>query len=463
MSNNSKQIKKLTILVMAATIIKDAISFLTAPIFVRMMSKSEYGIVSLFSSWTAIFTQIIGLRTYSALSNGRVEFEEKEYRQFVSNSICVSAICGLVLIALSILFRFQLSNLLLLPVNMIPLVFIQSFGAYCLTFYSCYQTQDKKQIKSILFSTLALVISVVLSCVVIKNTGFAPSFGRVLTHTIVYVVIGPLVCIGIAKNIKYGFKVNYLRYSLSISIPMIGYALSGVLLNQTDRIMLKAMIGNESVAIYNAALLLASVLTIIWQALNTTWQPFYFEYIKDGHFQEIEQHLKTFSRSLLLLTIGFMLVSPEIFLIWVGEPYAAGLPILPIAAIGFYILFLDGIPCMYLLQKKQTKQIMLGIVIPAIINIGLNYLFIKYYKLLGAIYATLISYIFCYLIHRWIVKRRYHNIGYSLLPSWVDIILLLIAWIVCMLTQNLTFVRWGIAIAVGIFLTYHIKKKGGLI
>ncbi len=60
------------------------ISFWTIPIFTRLLSTENYGIVSLFTSWVGTFSIIISLDLMGSVGRGKTEFKEK-YNEFSSS------------------------------------------------------------------------------------------------------------------------------------------------------------------------------------------------------------------------------------------------------------------------------------------------------------------------------------------------------------------------------------------
>ena len=57
------------------------ISFITTPIFTRILSTTEYGQFTIFNSWMQIITPIISLNLYSGVySQGVIKFEKDRNR-----------------------------------------------------------------------------------------------------------------------------------------------------------------------------------------------------------------------------------------------------------------------------------------------------------------------------------------------------------------------------------------------
>ena len=61
MKNFSSKAIKASMFYMVGNLFDKAIAFITIPIFTRMLSTSEYGILNTYTSWVSIFAIIVGL------------------------------------------------------------------------------------------------------------------------------------------------------------------------------------------------------------------------------------------------------------------------------------------------------------------------------------------------------------------------------------------------------------------
>ena len=61
-----------------ATLFNKGIAFLTIPIFSRILTTADFGIVTTYSSWVDIFTVVFSLALYLSIRTAFVDFEGKE-------------------------------------------------------------------------------------------------------------------------------------------------------------------------------------------------------------------------------------------------------------------------------------------------------------------------------------------------------------------------------------------------
>jgi len=74
---NLSEVKKATIWITACSFLQRGISFITVPIFTRLLSTSEYGAFSVYQSWetVAIYLVTLGV-TYGGFNNGMIRYSD---------------------------------------------------------------------------------------------------------------------------------------------------------------------------------------------------------------------------------------------------------------------------------------------------------------------------------------------------------------------------------------------------
>ena len=80
----------------ASSFLVKSISFITMPIFTRILSKNEIGIFSVSTTWISILTAILSLNLYDTVILARYDYkDEKEYREYLSTITLLGTAVGL--------------------------------------------------------------------------------------------------------------------------------------------------------------------------------------------------------------------------------------------------------------------------------------------------------------------------------------------------------------------------------
>jgi len=131
-------------------------------------------------------------------------------------------------------------------------------------------------------------------------------------------------------------------------------------------------------------------------AFNQAYQPMYFQLMSTNREDKEYQIIRTFKVWLIMMTaiamIGIIFGGPFLK-VFVGPRFVATIHVFPwiILAVffgSFYFFFSSAI---FFFKKTKYLPIITGV--SAVINIGLNLLFIPYWGIIGSAKATVISHI----------------------------------------------------------------------
>ena len=151
-----------------------------------------------------------------------------------------------------------------------------------------------------------------------------------------------------------------------------------------------------------------------------------------------------------------MTISNEFIMFFSAKSYWEGKTIALVLVEAIFFLFLYTLPVGVEHYTKHTQYIALGSVLPAMLNVALNYLGIKYYGYEAAAYTTMISNIALFLLH-WNIASRLFKVKELFDLKWM---MLLAAAVViwgrfCRYTQNMWIIRYGgYLIVLGLALFY---------
>jgi O-antigen/teichoic acid export membrane protein len=175
----------------------------------------------------------------------------------------------------------------------------------------------------------------------------------------------------------------------------------------------------KTVAIYKASYRLGIFMMLFVNMFQFAWQPFFLNNAKEANAKEMFSKVMTYftiAGTVLLIVLslfiediakanlgGFSLI---------GKNFWEGLYIVPVILLGylfngFYVVFSAGV---FIEEKTIYAPVVAGL--GAITNIAANYLLIPYLSILGAAFATLISYVVMALGY-YIVTQKYYHINYD--------------------------------------------------
>lgn len=461
---DTTNISKVAFFNILGPIILNGINFFTVPIFTRIMGTTNFGIFSLYVTYVSIMTIIIGLQTQGSIAPASIRYkDDKEIKPYLS-SITFLSLCNFIIVLLfSLIFINPISYLIDINKTIVMLILINSFFGFCCNIATTYFTFKKYTYKSFVISIIVALLNIIISLIMldyIKDYKML-YIGRIFGNALPNIVIGFSLMIFIfIKGRVFYFK-EYWKFCLALCLPLVFHGLSQIVLSQSDRIMLKGITGSDSiVGIYSLSYSLASILNVIWSALNSTWVPFYYDYVTNKDLDSIQKKSKSYLQLYTTLTIGFILLSPEVIKICGSRDFWSGINLVPILGLSMFMMFLYSFPVNFEFYNQKTINIAIGTILAAICNIILNFLLIPRYNMYGAAIATLISYALLFIFHQIIcikiIKNNYHYKWSLFIPYCLYV---LIFCVVFYLTVDNWIIRWGIGILLGMYLLGSIYRR----
>lgn len=103
------------------------ISFITVPIFTRLMSAEQYGMFSLYQSWDSVIIVFATLNlSYQVFNNGLVKYEDDQ-EGYTSSMLGLSNACTTILLGLYLIFQDQVNAFTGLSTSLFLLMFLQYY------------------------------------------------------------------------------------------------------------------------------------------------------------------------------------------------------------------------------------------------------------------------------------------------------------------------------------------------
>ena len=85
-----KNINRIAFYNFLSILLLQGISFISAPLFSRLMGTEGYGNLSSFSIWAGVVATVLSLQTNVTIANARVEFSEEEQPGYQSSAMALS-------------------------------------------------------------------------------------------------------------------------------------------------------------------------------------------------------------------------------------------------------------------------------------------------------------------------------------------------------------------------------------
>ena len=183
---------------------------------------------------------------------------------------------------------------------------------------------------------------------------------------------------------------------------------------QTDKIMLKMMMNEESVGIYSAAVACAGMTSFVFVAIIDSFRPTIFEYKKSSKDAYEKNMIACYSVIIFLSltqSVVFCVLSGFIVDILYGSAYAASSSVLSLVVWYTTFSYMGAVRNIWILAENKQKYLWIINLSGALTNVVLNLCLIPIMGAMGAALASLVTQIFTNVIVGFIMKPiRYNNV-----------------------------------------------------
>lgn len=386
--------------------LQKGISFITIPVFTRIMTTEEYGLYSIYASWHSVITVFATLHlSYYVFNRGLVKYENDRER-FVVSIQSLSATITLIFIAVYLMLRNPINAYSGMPTAMMICMMVQIFFEPPVLYWTARKRFEYKY-QAVIFATLAIsILNPVIGIVLIKCNVFKDAaLARVFSIALVSVVFGFAFGFRIIQKAHNIFNTKYWRYALGFNLPLIPHYLSTTILSSADRIMIGNMVGKSEAGIYSVAYSIGMVCTLFSQAINQAYLPWLYKRMKKEVYSGISGISNTFLLIMLCILAMIICFAPEVVWIVGSKKYMEAIWAIPPVCGSIFFIFLQNLFANIEYYFEKTKLIAAASVGVAILNIILNYIFIQLFGYLAAGYTTLFCYIAYSVVHYFVLKR----------------------------------------------------------
>jgi O-antigen/teichoic acid export membrane protein len=374
--------------------ITGAISFLLLPVLTSYLSPEDYGILSIFNASTRFLGALIPLGMGHLLLVYIIEKKE-EYPIYLKAFVKITFTLCLALTLIIAIAHFFISDFFGLPILLaISLPFIALMVVYfeTITSYFIYLKQFKQYAKYTL-SKFFIEIALVIILVIIFPFSWEGRITAVIVSLILIILYG-FYYFTKNKILQLNLKTNnYSKALLKKGFPLIFMGVAIMIMDLSDRFFIENFVGLKETGYYGIASTVASILLMIIGAGINVLRPIIYENLKLGNQQKKNTTLTfKFIVGLLISTILLSFATPYLFKYMINTRFHEALTLTYPLILGLFFWGVFNYFISFLMYHKKNKTIAAITIVGIIINLILNYFFVRYYQTIGAAYATLITY-----------------------------------------------------------------------
>lgn len=436
------------------------ISFITLPIFSRLLSTSEYGVISVYQSWVSTISIITTLTIWGGVFNvGMVKYSDQQ-KELISTFQGLATTITLFFLVISCAFLPIISKWLGMSQGLTLLMYLEILVQIPLNIWSTEQ-RYKFEYKKLIFVTIAIsLLNPLIGVIAVTHTTHRAE-ARIISSFSIQAVIGIVLFIHNQKQGKNFFDKNFWKYGFLFNVVLIPHYLSTQILSQADRVMINSICGSSDAGIYSVAYNFGMLLSIITNGINSSLTPYIYQCMKQRELKKLKKQTTAIILIVALITLVLVCITPDVFTFLLPDSYYPAIWVIPPVAAGAFFLFLYPLFGSIEFYYEENRYVTASSVMGAALNVVLNYIFIKRFGYIAAAYTTLFCYIcfsvFHYIFMKKILKKSGEENVYDIKAIVLISIGLLLATFIMLSVYNLQIIRWSLIVIV--VLICLIKRK----
>jgi len=397
-------------------ILAKSISFLLLPLYTRILTPEDYGILAL----VAIVGSVIGIFYGFMISSGFIRnyydsSKEMQRRILFSSALWFTLFNVIIFSLIGIYFSEKIASLIFeFPGGSlyIKLIVISTMLHSCSpVFYGLLMVreQSRKYVAVNIITLIATLSSTIVLLVVFKWSVKGVLVGQIIGISIEVVVLTLLMLKNINLTVSWGALIDMLKFSG----PLIPTQLAYLILTLSDRFFLQGYKNVGEVGLYSLGYKFAAIIPLFAiQPLNA-WGPYIFSLIHNP--KKCKSTIADFSRyylsAILFLTILVSIFSREVLIIMAKSDFFYAWKVVYLLCLSSVFFGMIHVVSYGFHIVKKTWITSSFFIFGAAVNLLFNYLLIPKYGMIGASVATSLSFL-CILLGYFIFLEKVYSIPF---------------------------------------------------
>jgi O-antigen/teichoic acid export membrane protein len=406
-----------------ATIAEKVIALIFFSYLAHILSIEDMGKYSIYLIFYTILSFLLSLEIKSGF--GRFYFEHKDdNRKNFELTILNSSILINILMIIPVYISYNLFNNFI-PIdkdifNILLILTIFDSLIYLFLFKARYDKKDLHYVILTLLKPILLVSSFFILNIYIENEIFLIFLSMLISSSILVVLF---FVVNYIKVYKFYINFHMLKQSLTFSIWLVPSSIGSYFSNFTDKVMIEKMINTSSVGIYSVFQKISTLVVTAIEPLYNVIMPKVMENYKNDNFkQEYYLYINIILFVLLIINLFIAIFAKDIVVLLGGDKYIEYYKFIYLFLVLNIFIFIPKFLALNIHLSKQSKYVTAVEVISGILNILVNIVFITHFGLIGAIYATLITYFIRLVMYDYFAKKLFDkfHIKYSYYLSYIS-------------------------------------------
>ncbi len=444
------------------------VTFLTTPLFTRILSTEQFGYWTLFQSWETVFSILITLNlTSGCYMQSLVKFSDRKDDLTSSFATLLTTLMVFFFIFF-LIFSHPISTFIGLPARYITAMFISIWSTCMYLFWTVRQRVDLNYRGFVILSfTYTFVVSFVgVVCVVLSPAAYKAD-ARIFSYSATCFILFAGVGIRHFLRGKEHFSFPIWRRALRYNLPLVPHYMSQAVLNQFSRAQVNFYCGVSAAGIFGLAYSVGMAVQMLNSSVLNVLTPWMYKKLKYNEQNSAKKNLVVVFLLIFSACLLIMAITPELVSFFAPPEYSSAIWIVPPIAACVYFMFAQNIFDNYILYYEKTGFLSAASIIAAVMNVCLNAILIPWFGYIAAGYSLLICFVlssFFHCIASLVVVRKQIDSTTAVPAACIFFlgVVLLLCLFVLLLLHSYFIIRYVLAVFVLLIISislFRMKKN----
>ena len=374
-----------------------AISFLLLPVFTHYLRPADYGALEVLDLTMSLLGMLLNMGVMAAI----LRFYAMAKSPAEKHRVISTAFLGMAISACCIgtigFWSLRPASAALFGPKISPVYAGLCFGAFLLNYIATvpYTYIRAKEASGTLvmidvvtgLSTTALTVF----CLVVLKWSL---YGVLWSTLVICFVRSPLLIAWSIRETGVRFDRDVFRKMAAFGVPLVFSNLAMFILNFSDRFFLQRLRSLDVVGVYATGYKFGFLLNFVFiQSFNMMWQArMYIIHRERDHERIFAQVLVLYSVLVNFAALGLSLFSNDIVRMMIDRRYSGAEAVIPVVSLAYVCLAIGSFLQLGLYLSGKSGIIGILCAFAGLFSIGLNYVLISSYGMLGAAWATVLGF-----------------------------------------------------------------------
>lgn len=381
----------------AADVFTNLVNFLLVPLYTAFLSPQDYGDLALLLLFSTLAKILFRMGLDSAFFRIHYDLKDAEQQRRLAGSIAVfSAVAGSLLFGLVIAASRPIAvGLLGRPEGAGQVVLAAAdvyFGLFAFVPMSLLRIQERPGLFSLLSGGRHLANTLLKVFLVVEGHGVT---GVLLADALASGLFSVALLPQLRRHAALGLDPSLLREALRFALPKLPHGLLLQVQNLADRKILDLFVSRAEVGLYQVGYSFGLGVKFPLSAFEPAWQPFVYSQVgKPDAARTLARVASVAWAGFLFVGVSLAVVSGELLTLMTprSPEFRAAAPVIPLVVLAYLLQGLFLLTSVGIGISKRARYYPIVTLVAASINVAANFALVPRFGILGAAWATVLSY-----------------------------------------------------------------------